>query len=181
MVNKIVSSIIFVLFLLGLAIYFRVEFKYMMVLNNRGSLILNQLSKALKDPVNQNENFEDRVAAIAEKNGVRFATDYMLMENFLFKSCKEECLNRPVFYKTYMKIIALIQIKKLWVVEQNRLKDSVAYYIQEREEKQFLNNFTTRRAFISENYTKLPSYDLKELALSLTQTMDAKVMEIRKK
>lgn len=181
MVNKLVSSIIVVLMLLGVAIYFRVEFKYMMVLNNRGSMLLDQLNKATKAPLAPQEQAEDRITSVAEKNGVKFATDYLLMENFLFKTCKEECVNKPAFYKNYIKLISQIKIKKLWVVEQNRLKDSVAYFIQEREETQLLSNFETRRLYISGSYDQLPSYDLKELSLSLIQAIDAKVMEIKKK
>ena len=181
MLNKLVSSIIIVLFLLGVAIYFRVEFKYMMVLNNRGSMLLDQLNKEVKSKLEPQELVEDRILTVAEKNGVKFATDYLLMENFLFKTCKEECITKPSFYRNYIKLISQIKIKKLWVVEQNKLKDSVAYFIQEREEKQLLGNFEARRLFISENYDKLPSYDLKELSLSLTQAIDAKVMEIKKK
>lgn len=181
MVNKLVYSVIAVLFILGAAIYFRVEFKYMMVLNNRGSMVLSLLKKADKEPLKAGETAETRIAQVGEQNGVKFATDYLIMENALFKACKTECLSRAAFYRSYMKLIAQIKIKKLWVVERNIMKDSVAYFIQEREENQFLTNFTTRRAFISDNYDKIPSDELKELALSLTQAIDAKVMEIKKK
>ncbi len=181
MVNKLVISTLVILFVLGAAIYFRVEFKYMMVLNNRGSLILSLLKKADKDPLKPGESAEERIAAIGDSSGVKFATDYLIMENSLFKACKTECLKKAAFYKSYLKLISQIQIKKLWVVERNKMKDSVAYYIQEREENQFLNNFVSRRAYITENYEKIPSYELKELALSLTQAIDAKVMEIKKK
>lgn len=181
MVNKLIYSILAVLFLLGAAIYFRVEFKYMMVLNNRGSLILTELGKAEKEAAASKESIENGIASVAEKNGVKFATDYLLMENRLFKSCSTTCLSRSEFYRSYIKLISQIKIKKLWVVERNIMKDSVAYFIQEREETQFLENFAKRRAYISENYEKIPSYELKELALSLTQAIDSKVMEIKKK
>ena len=181
MVNKLVVSTLIILFVLGVAIYFRVEFKYMMVLNNRGSLILAELKKATKEPLTANENMEDRISAVGEKTGVKFATDYLLMESSLFKSCGAQCLSRPAFFKNYSKLISLIQIKKLWVVQHNRMKDSVAYFIQDREEQQFLNNFVSRRAYISDNYDKISSYENKEMALALTQTIDAKVMELKKK
>jgi hypothetical protein len=139
------------------------------------------LNKASKVPLAANENPEDRISNVAAKNGVKFASDYLIMEGALFKSCKPNCLNKIPFYKNYAKLISQIQIKKLWVVEQNKMKDSVAYYIQDREEKQFLDNFSSKRAYISENYEKLPSYEIKELALSLIQAIDAKTMELKKK
>jgi len=181
MLNKLIYSTLAVLFILGAAIYFRVEFKYMMVLNSRGSEVLSQLKKAEKEPLKPGETNEERIASIGEKNGVKFATDYLIMENTLFKACKAECLKRASFYKGYLRLIGQIKMKKLWVVERNIMKDSVAYFIQEREENQFLNNFASRRAYITDNYEKIPSDDLKELALSLTQAIDAKVMEIKKK
>jgi len=181
MVNKLVYSVIAILFILGVAIFFRVEFKYMMVLNNRGSEVLSLIKKANKEPLKAGETMEDRIAVIGEQAGVRFATDYLIMENSLFKSCKTECLKKAEFFKSYIKLISQIKIKKLWVVARTIMKASVSYLIQEREENQFLNNFTSKREWITENYEKIPSYELKELALSLTQAIDAKVMEIKKK
>ena len=181
MVNKLVVSLVVILMVLGIAIYFRVEFKYMMVLNGRGTLLLGQLSKISKTPLAAGENPEDRIAEVAEKSGIHFATDYLILESALFKSCKDECLKRPAFYQDYIRLINQITIKNLWVVEQNRMKDNVAYYIQDREQNQFLNNFVTKRAYVSDSYNSISSYDLKEMALALIQAIDAKVMEIKKK
>jgi hypothetical protein len=180
-INKLVVAFLIILFILGVAIYFRVEFKYMMVLNGRGTLLLSELNKASKVPLAANESPEDRVSVVAEKNGVKFASDYLIMENSLFHACNPDCLKKPAFYKNYSKLISQIQLKKLWVVEQNKMKDSVAYYIQDREEKKFLDSFKSRRSYISDNYDKIPNYDLKEMAISVTQAIDAKVLELKKR
>jgi hypothetical protein len=153
----------------------------MMVLNGRATFILNEIKKSAKAPAAASNAPEELIAAVAEKNGVQFASDYLIMESSLFKACSTECLKRSVFYKSYLKLISQIQIKKLWVVERNRMKDSVAFYIQDREQKQFLDNFSAKRSYISDNYDKIPSYELKELALALTQAIDGKVMELKKR
>ncbi len=72
-------------------------------------------------------------------------------------------------------------MKRLWVVRQNKLKDKVSYFIQDKEEKQFLSNFDKRRAYISDHYKEIKTVESKELALGLIKVMDEKILELRKK
>lgn len=182
MVNKLVVSLILLLMLLGVAIYFRVEFKYAMVANNRNSFILKELNKAAKTKsINDNETQEDKIYAVMEKNGIKFATDFILIEDYLFKACDPNCLNNPSFYKNYSKMIDQIKLKRLWVVKHNQLEDKVAYYIQDQEEQQFVDTFLKRRSYISDHYKNISNLDNKEQALALVKIIDNKIIELKKK
>ena len=181
MVNKLVVSFLVVLFILGIAIYFRSEFKYRMVENNQGSRLIKELKIASIMPETLELTKEDRIFQAMEKNEIKFATDYLIVEDYLFKSCDPNCLNSASFYKNYSKIIAKIQVKRLWIVRQNKLKDKVSYFIQDKEEKQFLSNFSKKRAFISENYNDIKTNENKQLALDLINVMDGKIAELKKK
>ena len=181
MVNKLVVSLILILMILGIAIYFRVEFKYAMVANNRNSLYLRDLNNALNSTKNDNTSKQDKVISVMEKNGIKFSTDYILVEDYLYKSCEPNCLTSLSFYENYEKLINQVQVKRLWVVKHNQLKDKVAYFIQDKEEKQFKENFLKRREYISNQYKNINELDLKQKSLNLIKSIDAKLAELNKK
>ena len=116
-----------------------------------------------------------------EKNDIKFASDYLIVEDYLFKVCNPDCLNSSSFYKNYMKIIDKIELKRLWVVKQNKLKDKVSYFIQDKEEKEFLTDFSKKRALISDQYNQIKTNEHKQMALDLIKIIDGKIAILKKK
>ena len=172
MVNRVVVSLIILLMFLGIFIYFRVEMKYSMVMNGRASDYLRSLSSAKSAA---------EIADTVEKKGVQFALDYKLIEDFLLKTCNPNCYENADFYRAHLKIVKEIKAKRLWVVKQNRFKDSVSYYIQDGEEKKLEEHFLATREKISAEYTKIKSMEHKQLALDVIKALDEKIVELRKK
>ena len=181
MVKKLVIILIMILMLVGAGIYFRVEFKYMMVLNGQNTLILGKLKKAIKAPANNVETTEDHIAAVADENGVGFATDLGLYDKTLFKHCGDDCFDRPSFYRAYAKILAQIHVEELWVYAQNKTKDRVATYILDREKNQILKTLQKSRAKISSHYGAIKTPEHKQAANDVVKQMDEKIAQISAK
>ncbi|MGZ3725575.1 MAG: DUF3149 domain-containing protein [Pseudobdellovibrio sp.] len=181
MVNKLVVSLLVILFALGVVIYFRSEFKYKMVENNQDGRLVKELKTASIMPATPELSKEDRIYGVMEKNDIKFASDYLIVEDYLFKACSPDCLNSSSFYRNYMKIIEKVQVKRLWIVRQNKLKDKVSYFIQDKEEKQFLNDFSKKRALISDQYAQIKTNENKQMALELVKVIDSKIAELKKK
>ncbi|MBY0451681.1 MAG: hypothetical protein K2P92_01515 [Bdellovibrionaceae bacterium] len=181
MVKKLVIILIFILMLVGVAIFFRVEFKYMMVLNGQSTLILGKLKKAVKLPANNITTREDHIAAVADENGVGFATDLSLYNKALFKQCAEACLTKPEFYRAYNKILDQVHVEELWVYAQNKTKDRVASYILDREKNQLLKTLQKSRAQISDGYGTITALDQKQMALDTIKKIDDKIALIKAK
>ena len=181
MVNKLVVSLILLLMLLGVAIYFRVEFKYKMVAEGQNTQILNDLKKASIDALGPQETRLDKIVQVADQHKIGFATDLQLLDSYLVKSCAEDCLKDPKYYESLKKLVDLVDLKKMWVVRKNWSKDTVAYYIQDQEVAVIKNTLLKRRSYIAEKYNDLPSYQLKETALTTIKAVDEKIKELQKK
>lgn len=181
MVNKLVVSFILILMLLGIAIYFRVEFKYKMVAEGQNIQILNDLKVIEKQELKPNENLLEKIAVVGEKHKIAFATDLQALDNHLFKACKPNCHTDAKYYESLNRLVALIDLKKIWVVRKNWSKDTVAYFIQDQEVAVIKTTLLKRREYIADQYIKLPSYDLKEVAMASIKTIDNKIKELQQK
>lgn len=181
MVNKLVVSLILILMLLGIAIYFRVEFKYKMVAEGQNIQIINDLKAIEKQTLSPAENRLVKIADVAVKHKIAFATDLQALDSHLFKACQPECQNDVKYYESLGKIISLVDLKKMWVVRKNWSKDTVAYFIQDQEVAVIKNILLKRREFIADKYAKLPSYEIKEVAMASIKTIDEKIKELQKK
>lgn len=181
MVNKLVVSLILILMLLGIAIYFRVEFKYKMVAEGQNIQIVNDLKLLQKQELSAEENKLEKIAEIAEKHKIAFATDLQALDSYLFDACKPQCLNDVKYYSSLTRLVALVDLKKMWVVRKNWSKDTVAYFIQDQEVAVIKNTLLKRREFIADQYGKLPNYELKEVALASVKIIDEKIKELQKK
>jgi hypothetical protein len=181
MVKKLVILLIFILMLVGVAIFFRVEFKYMMVLNGQSTLILSKLKKAVKMAANNVTATEDHIAMVADESGIGFATDLSLYNNALFKQCAEACLNRPEFYRAYNKVLDQVHVEELWVYAQNKTKDRVAGYILNREKNLMLKTLQKSRAQISDGYSTILVLEQKQMALDTIKKIDEKIALLKEK
>lgn len=181
MVNKLVVSLILILMLLGIAIYFRVEFKYKMVAEGQNIQILNDLKAIEKQQLSPDENILDKVAQVAEKHKIAFATDLQALDKHLFKACQPNCHTNAKYYENLARLVALVDLKKMWVVRKNWSKDTVAYFIQDQEVAVIIATLLKRREYIADQYIKLPSYELKEVAMASIKTIDGKIKELQKK
>lgn len=181
MVNKLVVSLILILMLLGIAIYFRVEFKYKMVAEGQNIQILNDLKAIMKPEFSDAENRLEKIAQVGEKHKIAFATDLQALDNYLFKVCQPNCHTNSSYYANLNRVVDLIDLKKMWVVRKNWSKDTVAYFIQDQEVAVIKNTLLKRREYIADQYIKLPSYDLKEVAMASIKNIDEKIKELQKK
>ena len=181
MVNKLVVSLILILMLLGIAIYFRVEFKYKMVAEGQNIQIINDLKAIEKQQPAEGDNRLEKIALVGEKHKIAFATDLQVLDKHLFNACKPNCHTEPKYYESLAKLVALVDLKKMWVVRKNWSKDTVAYFIQDQEVAVIKNTLLKRREYIADQYIKLPSYDLKEVAMASIKTIDEKIKELQKK
>ena len=181
MVNKLVVSFILLLMLLGIAIYFRVEFKYKMVAEGQNVQIINDLKAIEEQDLKPDESRLEKIAQVAEKHKIAFATDLQALDNHLFKACDPSCYSDPKYHESLARLVALVDLKKMWVVRKNWSKDTVAYFIQDQEVAVIKNILLKRRQSIADQYAKLPSYELKEVAMASIKTVDAKIKELQKK
>jgi gamma-glutamyltranspeptidase len=181
MVNKLVVSLILILMILGIAIYFRVEFKYKMVAEGQNMQILKDLKAVEKMQLKPEESRLEKIAEVGEKHKIAFATDLQALDNHLFNACKPECHVDSKYYKNFSRLVALVDLKKMWVVRKNWSKDTVAYYIQDQEVAVIKNTLLKRREYIADQYAKLPNYELKEVAMASIKTIDEKIKELQKK
>ncbi len=181
MVKKLVIILVIILMLAGAGIYFRVEFKYMMVLNGQNTLILGKLKKAVKLPTDNVNTTEDHIAAVADENGVGFATDLSLYDKTLFTQCANECYERPSFYRAYGKILGQVHVEELWVFAQNKTKDRVAAYILNREKNQILKTLQKSRAKIADHYNAIKAPEHKQAAIDVVKKIDEKIAQISAK
>lgn len=167
--------------LLGVAIYFRVEFKYKMVAEGQNIQILNDLKAIEKQELKPDENILEKIALVGEKHKIAFATDLQALDNHLYKSCQPDCYTNAKYYESLGKLVALVDLKKMWVVRKNWSKDTVAYFIQDQEVAVIKTTLLKRREYIADHYIKLPSYELKEVAMASIKTIDNKIKELQKK
>ena len=177
MVNRIVVSLIMILMLLGVAIYFRVEFKYGMAAKNHSQILADELSRA-KSAAGETERLSS-VLKTAQKFGIAFADDYKIIDEALVDACRPKCFAMAEFYDSVDKVVEMIERKKMWVVRKNRTKDSVANYIQNTEEAEIIQTLLVRRTYISDGYSSIASFDLREKALASINLIDAKIKELR--
>jgi hypothetical protein len=181
MVNKLVVSFIFILMLLGIAIYFRVEFKYKMVAEGQNIQILNDLKTLMKAEISASENRLEKIAHVGEKHKIAFATDLQTLDSYLFKACQPVCHTNSKYYENLTRLVALVDLKKMWVVRKNWSKDTVAYFIQDQEVAVIIRTLLKRREYIADHYIKLPNHELKEVAMTSIKSIDEKIKELQKK
>ena len=181
MVKKLVIILLVILFLVGVAVYFRVEFKYTMVQNGQSTLILNKLKKAVKQPTDGVHPAEVNIAAVAEESGIAFATDYSLYDRYIWKACQEECINTEGFYRGYTEVLKQLHKEELWVYQQNKTKDRVATYIFDKEKTVVLQILKKTRARVSDHYNEIKNNDMKVAAVNLIKLIDEKIASMDSK
>ena len=129
----------------------------------------------------RNKERLEKIAQVGEKHKIAFATDLQALDNYLFKACEPNCHMNSSYYTNLNRLVALVDLKKMWVVRKNWSKDTVAYFIQDQEVAVIIRTLLKRREYIAEHYIKLPNHELKELAMACIKSIDEKIKELQKK
>ena len=171
MVNKLIFSILFLLMLLGVAIYFRSEFKY--------STMARSHAMGLNSKMKEAGNAEAIVDTMEQNKGIVFATDFVQGEKQLAKLCKPDCLNAPEYYAAYGRLVESIHPEKLWAYK-NLFKDKVTTFIFQKEKQKLSDELFKNRMYFSDNYKSVKSDQQKGILLELVKKIDLKITELKK-
>lgn len=172
MLNKLIFSVLFLLFLLGLLIYFRTEFKYTTMAKSHATGLNTKM---------QNADSAAEIIDTVEKNkGVTFASDFSLGEKKLAKLCSADCLNSPEYYEAYGKLVDNIRPEKLWAFKENKFGDSATKFVLQQEKRKLSSELYKNRMYFSDNYKSVKSDNLKAELLGLVKKIDAKIAELKK-
>jgi hypothetical protein len=164
-------------FLLGVAIYFRVEFKFGMVKENHSENLNSTLSE-IKKMSNKVEKL-NFVTNNLQNFGIAFANDFKLFDQALYEACNPNCLEISEFYTAVSKVLDNLERNKMWVVRKNRTKDSVAYYIQSIEEAQIIQILSDRKKYFIDSQLSIKSDEMRLKSATTIALIDTKINEFK--
>jgi hypothetical protein len=172
MLNKLIFSVLFLLFLLGVLIYFRTEFKYTTMAKSHATGLGTKM---------QNAGTAAEIVETVEKNkGVSFASDFILGEKKLARLCNSDCLNSADYYAAYGRLVDNIKPEKLWAFKENKFGDSATKFILQQEKRKLESELYKNRMYFSDNYKSVTSDSLKEELLNMVKKLDSKIEELKK-
>ena len=172
MLNKLIFSVLFLLVILGMLIYFRTEFKY--------STMANSHSRGLNTKMKGAVTTDEILDTVESGKGLAFSTDFLLGERKLAQLCKPDCLNNAEYYAAYGRLVSNIHPKKLWAFKETKWKDNASLFIYQQEKRKISEELFKNRMYFSDNYKSVRDDKLKAELLGLIKAIDAKIAELKK-